>query len=187
MAASAQGEMGLETFPAAAGACASSAHLVDEPRGHGASAFQAFVEDFAGPGADLFTFLGLIGPTLLQPIVTFDAIGLAPFTVLTSSPEDLIDEVLADIDALVDSGELGRGPSRGLTKHLEHALRDLGRGKTKQACNQLDAFVSQANGKANGGVLDDDAAADLTAQVAAIQSQLGCGGTGSPSGAFIDG
>jgi hypothetical protein len=148
--------------------------------------FAAFVEQFAGQGADLFTFLNLIGPDLIQGIVEFDALGLAPFTVLETPPTDRINDALADIDALVAAGDLERGPSRGLSKHLEHALRDLDRGKTEQACNQLDAFVSQANDKANEGVLPPDAAADLTEQVAAIQSQLGCNGTGSPSGAFVD-
>jgi len=94
----------------------------------------------------------------------------------TTTPTDQIDDVLADIDALVEAGGLASGPSRGLTQHVEHALRDIDRGKTQQACTQLSAFVSQANGKANGGVLDDDDAADLTAQVQAIRSQLGCDG-----------
>jgi len=149
--------------------------------------FTQFVEEFAGPGADLFTFLNLIGPDLIQGIVKFDALGLAPFTVLETPATDRINDVLADIDALVAAGDLAHGPSRGLSQHLQNALRDLDRGKTQQACNQLRAFVSQANGKANGGVLDDDQAADLNAQVQAIESQLGCVGTGSPSGAFVDG
>jgi hypothetical protein len=159
---------------------------IGAPADINSSEFGAFVEEFAGPGADLFTFLNLIGPTLIQSIVTFDAIGLAPFTVLEATPTDRIDDVLADIDALVMSGDLGRGPANGLEQHLEHALRDIDRGRTKQACSQLSAFVSQVNGKATGGVLPADAAADLTQQVEAIQSQLGCGGTGSPSGAFVD-
>jgi len=160
---------------------------IGAPADINSSEFGAFVEQFAGPGADLFTFLNLIGPTLIQSIVTFDAIGLAPFTVLEATPTDRIGDVLADIDALVASGDLGRGPSNGLTKQLEHALRDIDGGKTQQACNHLDAFVSQANDKANDGVLPPDAAADLTAQVEAIQSQLGCNGMGSPSGAFVEG
>jgi hypothetical protein len=160
---------------------------IGAPADINSSEFGAFVEEFAGPGADVFTFLNLIGPDLIQGIVKFDALGLAPFTVLEASPSDRINDVLADIEALVAAGDLGRGPSRGLSQHLEHALRDLDGGKTQQACNQLSAFVSQANGKANGGVLDDDDAADLTAQVEAIRSQLGCEGTGSPSGAFVDG
>jgi hypothetical protein len=151
------------------------------------SAFAAFVEDFAGPGADLFTFLNLIGPDLIQGIVKFDALGLAPFTVISVSPTDRIGELLDDIDALVAAGDLGRGPSRGLTQLLQNALRALDRGKTQQACTQLRAFVQQANGKANGGVLDEADAADLIAQVASIRAQLGCDGTGSPSGAFVDG
>jgi hypothetical protein len=149
--------------------------------------FAEFVEQFAGPGADLFTFLNLIGPDLIQGIVEFDALGLAPFTVVETPAPDRINDVLADIDALVEAGSLGQGPSTGLSQHLQHALRDLDRGKTQQACNQLRAFVSQANGKANGGVLADDAAADLTAQVESIRSQLGCDGTASPSGAFVAG
>ena len=44
--------------------------------------FQQFVEDFIGPGADLFTFLNAIGPTLVQNIVTPGALGVQFFTIL---------------------------------------------------------------------------------------------------------
>ena len=45
--------------------------------------FQQFVEDYIGPGADVFEFLNLIGPTLIQNIVTPAALGLQFYNVLT--------------------------------------------------------------------------------------------------------
>jgi hypothetical protein len=44
--------------------------------------FAQFVEELFGPGTDLFAFLNAIGPDLLQPIVTPDALGVQLFTVL---------------------------------------------------------------------------------------------------------
>jgi hypothetical protein len=44
--------------------------------------FQQFLEDFPGANGDLFTFLNLIGPTLIQNIVTPGALGVQFFTVL---------------------------------------------------------------------------------------------------------
>jgi hypothetical protein len=46
--------------------------------------FAAFVESYLGPGADLFTFLNAIGPTLIQNIVFPEALGLQVFTVLAN-------------------------------------------------------------------------------------------------------
>jgi len=44
--------------------------------------FQQFLEDFPGANGDLFTFLNLIGPSLIQNIVTPGALGVQFFTVL---------------------------------------------------------------------------------------------------------
>ncbi len=44
--------------------------------------FQEFVEEFVGPGGDLFTFLNAIGPQLIQNIVTPGALGIQFYNVL---------------------------------------------------------------------------------------------------------
>ncbi|HYZ98775.1 MAG TPA: hypothetical protein VE575_08505, partial [Acidimicrobiales bacterium] len=75
--------------------------------------FVAFMREFTGnEDADefdlLFEFLGQVGPTLLQPIVQQDALGVQLFNVLPD-PRDLIADVIADIDGLVADGELKVG------------------------------------------------------------------------------
>jgi hypothetical protein len=44
--------------------------------------FAQFIEDVAGEGANLFDFLMVVGPTLIENIVTPDALGIQLFTVL---------------------------------------------------------------------------------------------------------
>jgi hypothetical protein len=44
--------------------------------------FAQFVQELLGPDADLFAFLNAFGPTFIQNIVTFDALGVQSFTVL---------------------------------------------------------------------------------------------------------
>jgi hypothetical protein len=144
-------------------------------------AFSDFVKQLLGPDADLFTFLNAFGPTFIQNIAIPDALGLQFFTVL-AQPRDLVNELIADLEALAESGQVKAGPAKGLGHLLNNVLRSIDRGDTDAACDQLNGFENAAQGAFRGAPIGD-----LLAQVDAIQSALGCGGTGSPSGAFVDG
>jgi hypothetical protein len=146
--------------------------------------FAAFVEEFLGPGADLFAFLEAIGPDVIQNIVEFDALGLQIFTVLGQPPER-INDLIADIEALVASGQLKANKARALIQHLTNVLRKLDRGKLRPACAQLDAFVKVVNARVKAKALSEAAAAPLIAEAESIAEQLGCDEGGSPSGAFL--
>jgi hypothetical protein len=139
--------------------------------------FEAFAQEFLDSDATgfdvLLEFLEAIGPDLLQPIVTPDALGVQLFNVLPD-PQDLIAGIVADIDGLVADGELKAGQARGLTRPLDNASRSLDRDKIGPACNQLADFVAEANEKVADGALDPAAATDLIAQAEAIQAQVGC-------------
>lgn len=90
------------------------------------------------------------------------------------SPEEQIAEVEADIDDLVESGELKKGQANGLLKPLQNALRSLDKGKTEAACNQLQDFLDEVNQKVADGALDPDSGADLIAAAEAIRADVGC-------------
>lgn len=136
-----------------------------------------FIAEFFGLSLEdleeLQEFLTPIGPTLLQPLVTPDALGAQLFNVLPD-PRDLIADVIADIEGLVADGELKAGQARGLRRPLDNAIHSLNGDRTGPACSQLADFVAEANQKVADGALSPGAADDLIAQVGAIQAQLGC-------------
>ena len=102
------------------------------------------------------------------------SIGGFLFDELPADPQDLIADVIADIEGLAADGELKAGQALGLTRPLDNATRSLDRDKIGPACNQLGDFVAEANDKVADGALSPAAAADLIAQVEAIQAQLDC-------------
>jgi hypothetical protein len=142
-------------------------------------AFADYVVQLLGPDADLFTFLNTFGPTFIQNIVVPRALGVQFFTVLT--PADAVNQIITELQALVDAGQVKAGPAKGLSKLLSNVLRSLDRGDTAAACSQLTGFTNAAQGAFRGAPIGN-----VLAQVAALESALGCGGTGSPSGAFVD-
>ncbi len=109
-------------------------------------------------------------PAMVEP----DALGVQLFNIL-ADPRELIADVIADIDGLVADGELKTGQARGLSRPLHNATRSLDGDKIGPACSQLADFVAEANQKVADGALSPAAAADLIAQVEAIQAQLDCG------------
>jgi hypothetical protein len=147
--------------------------------------FQAKLEELFGPGTDLFAFLEAIGADVIQNIVEFQAIGLQVFTILAPPPQRIAD-VIADIQALVNAGDLRAGQARALTQVLTNALRSLENGELQAACSQLASFAAVATAKVTAGQLDQSAADAMIAEVQSIREQLGCDGPASPSGAFLD-
>jgi hypothetical protein len=149
--------------------------------------FQAKVEELFGEGTDLFAFLEAIGTDVIQNIVEFQALGLQLFTIL-AQPSERIADVIADIQALVDAGDLKAGQARALIQLLRNVLRSLENGKQNAVCSQLAAFEAVVNAKVTAGALDAAAADALVTEVESIQVQLGCipPTGGSPSGAFLE-
>jgi hypothetical protein len=151
--------------------------------------FEAFMQQYLDTeltGFDLFiAFVSAIGPQLIQPIVTPDALGLQPFTVLAPAPERVAG-VITDIEALVDAGQLKSRQAKALIQVLKNALRSLDDERSEAACDQLGAFAAVATAKVTAGALDAAAAEALIADVESIRAQLGCE-VASPSGAFLDG
>ena len=148
-------------------------------------AFSEWVVGLLGEGADIFLFLQTFGPTFVQNIVVPDGLGLQFFTVL-ATPSQRIGDVIGDIQALVTAGDITAGQARALIQVLTNALRSFEREGSQSACSQLAAFEAVATAKVTAGQLDDSAAQSLIAEVQSIREQLGCEGTASPSGAFLD-
>ncbi|HEX6383278.1 MAG TPA: hypothetical protein VF177_01290 [Anaerolineae bacterium] len=93
------------------------------------------------------------------------------YTVLTS--QEAIEDLQDDIQALVDDGVLKQGQTNGLLQPLDNALRSLDKGKTTDACNQLQDFVDEVEAK-TPEPLDAATAAELIDGAEAIQAAIGC-------------
>lgn len=161
------------------------------PVTHVASGRGQFAQEFLDTDLEgfelLVAFVSEIGPNLLEPIVTPDALGIQVFTVLAEPPERIAG-VIADIEALVAAGDLAAGQAQALIQVLRNALRSLERGHMQPTCSQLASFAKVAAAKVEAGALSPEAADALIAEVQSIMEQLGCDQpVGSPSGAFIDG
>jgi hypothetical protein len=68
-------------------------------------------------------------------------------TLWRPSPEEQIDAVSDQVQALIDEGALNGGQGKGLTQLLENARKRLATGQTTAACNQLQAFIHQVKAK----------------------------------------
>jgi hypothetical protein len=65
------------------------------------------------------------------------------------SPQQMIRQLIDQVEALIASGRLKRGPGEALINKLEVALKQLDRGHITPAINQLESFVHRVNGLVN--------------------------------------
>ena len=59
--------------------------------------------------------------------------------------QDLVSGLSDQVQTLVDSGALNQGQGNSLAVKLTNVLNSLSQGKTKTACNQLEAFINEVN------------------------------------------
>lgn len=65
--------------------------------------------------------------------------------VTTATPQQAIQTLINNVESLLAQGVLNKGQANALTSKLEAALKQLGRGNTKAAANQINAFINQVN------------------------------------------
>jgi probable HAF family extracellular repeat protein len=90
------------------------------------------------------------------------------------SPEQRIEGLIRQVEALVDDGELANGPGNALLASLEVALKQLEHGNQGTVCNVLQAFVNKVEAFVTGGTLSEADGAALLVAVNAITAEL-CG------------
>ncbi len=120
----------------------------------------------------------LSAPTAPFPDTPFD-LGVnfgspGVWTVVESSPVDLIEDLISDLNGLVAIFELKPGQANGLIRPLENALRSIDQGKTAPACNQLQDFIDEVVAK-TPSPLSVVTSNDLIAKANAARSLLPCG------------
>ncbi len=74
-------------------------------------------------------------------------------TVEVVTPQQAIESIIEEVQELVDDDVLNHGQGNALTVKLEQAIRQLNKGKTKQACHMLNVFVNQVTAFIHNGTL----------------------------------
>ncbi len=64
-----------------------------------------------------------------------------------TSPEEVIEQIIEDVENLVFYGELNKGEGNALISKLNTAMKKFNEDNTKAACNVLQAFINQINAK----------------------------------------
>ncbi len=143
--------------------------------------FQDFVTNYPGANGDLFTFLNLIGPTLIQNIVTPAALGVQLFTITTPtlgftidptsglpgetvngqvSPADIAAHCVTDLDAFeaefqaVISGPYAGGGTSGDLFNMFFPTPDFIFTNTDQAAYSLTGITALGIGADIGGAAE---------------------------------
>ena len=86
------------------------------------------------------------------------------FSFTTVTIISLIEDLIADVETLVDSGDLNNGQGNALIVKLENAIKKLEQGQEKTAVNNINAFINQVEAFVNSGTLSPETGQDLIDQ-----------------------
>jgi len=96
------------------------------------------------------------------------------FTVTVLTPQAQIEDLIAQINALVSEGVLPANRAKPLITKVEAVLAKLDGEQLGAACNQLDAFVNQVHAYVASGALPPEDGQALIDSANAIEINLGC-------------
>jgi hypothetical protein len=90
------------------------------------------------------------------------------------SPQQNLDLLIGQIQALVTAGTLTQNQGDGLIDKIEQVIVKLDNNQTGAACNQLDSFINQVNAFISNGSLTQAQGQSLINAVNAIKADIGC-------------
>jgi hypothetical protein len=106
-----------------------------------------------------------------------DAIAYGPSGAAVIRPftaQDALTGLMDDVQILLEDGAVNGGQANALTAKLSAALASLNKGNPKTACNQIQAFITQVNSLAAGGILTAAQAQSLIDAANALALQIPC-------------
>lgn len=103
------------------------------------------------------------------PACDIGAFEAAPLT-----PQDQIEALIAEINALVTGGTLAPNKANPLITKLEKVIDKLDGGQTSAACGQLGAFINQVNAYIGNGTLTAAQGQALIDATNALRADIGC-------------
>jgi hypothetical protein len=89
-------------------------------------------------------------------------------------PQQRIEQLDAQVDALLSDGTLTSDQAAGLNDKLTAALASIDVGRTTPACWQLRAFIGQVSGLMRTGSLSPQTGGELLEAASALRAQIGC-------------
>jgi hypothetical protein len=104
---------------------------------------------------------------------TFNVPGRTPVVFVAEvPPQEHLEDLIDDIEALGDAGILNRGQSKALIVKLSHAISKLDGGQPDVALNMLSAFINEVNAFIQGGILTPEEGQSLLDAVNDIIDQI---------------
>jgi hypothetical protein len=108
-------------------------------------------------------------------LTTSDGVTKVSFQeIIPPPPSDYIETILDEIDLAVSDGILSPGQANGLSTKLREAIASLDLGETRDACNQLQAFINQVNAFIRARKLTRDEGQRLIDAAEEVRIQIGC-------------
>jgi hypothetical protein len=117
---------------------------------------------------------GFLNPTTGASSVEANSGGAVRILGAPATPQAAIRLLMDDVRTLVSEGVLSPDQGDGLVAKLAAAIPSLDTGRSNAACNQLGAFVDQANGLVGARELSAEAGQELIDAAEAIRTQIGC-------------
>lgn len=115
------------------------------------------------------------GGTYTVQLIVTDILGLADTTTTTATiatTQEAIEDVIAQIDALVATGALNTGNGKALRSELDAALKRVDKGQLADAINKLGAFLDQLDDFVSSGKITATQADPLRDAVVRIINSL---------------
>lgn len=96
------------------------------------------------------------------------------FVVHVQTLDEALESLVKAVNDLASSGALNRGQANALTKKLDAVTGRLANGRSRPACNSLQAFINQVTGFMANGVLTPDEGRPLLDAATDIHNAAGC-------------
>jgi hypothetical protein len=116
------------------------------------------------------------GTTTVSATATDDSGNSAQcsFTVTVLTPQEQIDAIINEIEALIVGGTLAPNKANPLIAKLDSVAAKLDAGQVGAGCNQLGAFINQVNAYIGNGTLTAAQGQELIDATNAIRVNIGC-------------
>lgn len=104
----------------------------------------------------------------------FPCDGYPNFAPLLQEPEERLAGLDLQLEALLDSGDLGQGQAYAMRQRIVNIFSSLDSGDLSETCHHMDQLVFMIGQSVVNGSLSAEDAEPLEAEATAVQGELGC-------------
>jgi len=113
-------------------------------------------------------------PTDVTITIDGEETTITPGGSAVSSPEQAVQRLVSDVEALVAAGVLEQGQRNSLNRKLEAAIQHLEKDRVRGACGKLTDFIAQVDAFIKNGILTPDEGEPLRVPATNLRIALGC-------------